>query len=540
MSRGAGSTYFVARWIVLRALGVWYVSIFVSLAFQIRGLIGPSGISPASDLFRTFGRGAPGLGHFWAVPSLLWIRSDDAALSALVVLGLASSLLLLLDVAPRAMLAASGVLFLSFASAADVFSEYQSDTMILEATAIGVVFAPGGLRPGLAAHAPPLGAALFLLRWEWFRIYFESGLVKLGSGDPTWRDFTAMDHYYENGPLPTWIGWHAEQLPHGFHAATVAFTLFVELVLVWLVFFPRRFRHACFVIVTLLQVGIVLTANYAFLNYLVLSLGVLLVDDEAFASLSPRIARVLERGRSRRGSDVQPTEDTGPLARDPVALRLRRALLPERAKLRDYVVAGWLAWIFYATIAGVAFEYAPPELSWLRAPAHVLEPFRVAGRYGLFAVMTPERYEIEFQGSRDGVTFVPYPFRFKPQDLREAPGIYAPYQPRFEWNLWFASLGSSRDNPWVTRAAACLLRGDEGVLALFRRDPFEGHPPRYVRAVLSQYWMTDRATRRASGAYWRRDDIGLYGPMLERTSAGAIVVAKERDEAPSSPPENEQ
>src|SRR5262249_15286162 len=114
-------------------------------------------------------------------------------------------------------------------------------------------------------------------------IYFESGVVKLASGDPHWRDFTAMDEYYQNGPLPTWIGWYVQHLPHWYHAGTVAFTLVVELVIVWAVFLPRPFRLTCAAVVTALQIGIIATANYAFLNYLVLALGVLLVDDRLVA-----------------------------------------------------------------------------------------------------------------------------------------------------------------------------------------------------------------------------------------------------------------
>jgi hypothetical protein len=65
----------------------------------------------------------------------------------------------------------------------------------------------------------PSRASWFLLQWEWFRIYFESGMVKLASGDPQWRNLTAMDEYYQNGPLPTWIGWYVRAFPHWFHAA---------------------------------------------------------------------------------------------------------------------------------------------------------------------------------------------------------------------------------------------------------------------------------------------------------------------------------
>ena len=134
--------------------------------------------------------------------------------------------------------------------------------------------------------------------------------------------------------------------------------------------------------------------------------------------------------------------------------------------------------------------------------------------YGLFAVMTVNRYELEFQGSLDGKEWRPYPFRFKPQDISRAPGIYAPYQPRFEWNLWFAALGSWRQYPWVVRVEERLLAGDPSVLSLFAADPFEGKRPRQLRVLKWQYWFTTPEEKRKTGNWWRRELIGEYAPSL--------------------------
>jgi hypothetical protein len=185
-------------------------------------------------------------------------------LSALCRAGMLASLLLVLNLWPRGMLVICFVCFLSFVSAAQEFAGYQSDGMLLEAGFIAFFFAPPGFRPGLGPLHPASRASLFLLQWEWFRIYFESGVVKLLSGDPEWRNFTAMDEYYQSGPLPTWIGWYVQHLPHWFHAGTVYATLALELGLVWMLFLPRHWRIVCFFIVTPWQVGVILTANYTF------------------------------------------------------------------------------------------------------------------------------------------------------------------------------------------------------------------------------------------------------------------------------------
>jgi lipase maturation factor len=483
-------THLLPRWIFLRALGLIYFSAFYSLVFQIKGLIGPRGILPAGEFLGDVAAYYPGLQRFWFAPTLLWFGSGNHALMLVCWLGLVASVAVILNLWPRGALAVCLVCFLSFVAAAQDFSGYQSDGMLLEAGFISLFFAPPGLRPGLGAAYAPSRLSLFLLRWEWFRIYFESGIVKLASGDPQWRNFTAMDHYYENGPLPTWLGWYAQHLPHAFHVFCVLLTLAVELALVWMAWLPRPFRLICFAMATTLQAIIIATANYAFLNHLVLILGFLLLDDRALARLRlPTPAPVTPR---------------------PVA------------RWRRWGALALAAWIVYASV--VSFY---PLSGLPRFPSRVLRPFRVGDRYGLFAVMTTARYEIELQGTRDGVHWVAYPFRYKPQDPLERPGIYAPYQPRFEWNLWFASLDSWQGYTWVLRAQARLLDADPGVLQLFRADPFHGARPQAVRAVRWQYWFSDPATKRATGAWWRREELGLYSPTLERGADGTIGLGEE-------------
>ncbi len=140
--------------------------------------------------------------------------------------------------------------------------------------------------------------------------------------------------------------------------------------------------------------------------------------------------------------------------------------------------------------------------------------------------MTRGRYEIEFQGSNDGRNWKAYPFRYKPQDLSQKPRIYAPYQPRFDWNLWFASLGSWRENVMVLSTEERLLTGAPDVLKLFAGNPFPDVPPKQMRAVLWQYWFTSLAERRATGMWWRREEIGLYAPILAREAQGKVIVVE--------------
>jgi hypothetical protein len=507
------SHHLIARWLFLRSLGLIYFSAFFSLLFQVRGLIGPRGILPAAEYLQTIS--SLGALRFWYVPSLLWLSSSDRMLMAICWSGLIGALILVFNIWPRAMLVVCFICFLSFVAAAQDFSGYQSDGMLLEAGFLAIFLAPSGLLPGWGAKDPPVLATMLLLLWEWFRIYFQSGVVKLASGDPTWRNLTAMYEYYQNGPLPTWIGWYLQHLPHWFHIATAAMTLGMELGLVWLAFLSRRWRIICFFIVTVWQVGVIATANYTFLNYLVLVLAFLLLDDEFLQRFVPLRWQSSLSHDAIPDKNQQSSNETGaPTETHPLAA------------LRSAVVAIVLTWFFYATAVPAL------RMAWHNAPLPVepvvaLEPFRIANQYGLFAVMTPHRYEIEFQGSSDGEHWIAYPFRYKPQQVNERPRIYAPYQPRFDWNLWFASLGSWQEYPIVPRTEELLLVNDDAVLALFACNPFHGVPPHFVRAVLWQYWFSTLEQKRTEGVWWQRQLLGNYGPVLTQLPNGRFGIVDE-------------
>jgi hypothetical protein len=545
----AGKTpgHLAPRWIFLRALGLIFFSAFYSLYFQVTGLVGPNGILPANAYLDAVGHSLWGLSRIWFVPTVFWLGSSDHALIVVCWVGMIASLLFFLNLWPRAMNIICFICFLSFISVLQDFSSYQSDGMLLEASFLCFFFIPPGLRPRWGELAPPSRAAHFLLLWEWFRIYFESGSAKILGGDPEWRHLTAMYEYYQNGPLPTWIGWYVQHLPHWFHWATALATLIMELGVVLFLFLPRRFRLMCFFIVTCWEIPVILTANYCFLNYLVLSLGFLLLDDRFLAANLPQnwfpkyraaVARLAAENQAKlaaepmhsgpiaviRSSDSAPGNQPGGGNRPGSGWRGELHRFLARAEM---AVAGiCLGWIFYATTAQLIWMYAP-DLPLPTSPVAALDPLRIANQFGLFGSMTLGRYEIEFQGSNDnGQTWTPYPFRYKPQALNEAPRIYAPYQPRFDWNLWFASLGNWREYPFVVQTEEALLDGSPEVLHLFAGDPFPGAPPKEIRAVIWQYWFTDMATKRATGNWWRREFVGLYAPVLVRLSNGRFGVVE--------------
>jgi hypothetical protein len=455
----------------LRGLGAVHVCFFLSLLVQVLGLVGSDGILPAADFLarvRVYARG----GHLALLPTLFWIDAGDATLVGACALGAVLGLLQMLGMAPLLLLPLLWALALSLVNVGQVFLGYQWDGLLLEATLLAIPLAPPGWRPGPREPHP---AALFLLRFLLFRLMVSSGLVKLLSGDPLWRGLAALRVHYETQPLPTWAGYYAHQLPPAVQTLSCLLMFAIELLVPFFAFFPRRARRLAFVPLAGLQVAIAVTGNYAFFNLLAILLCVLLLDDGVVPGATPKL----------------------PAARHPVH--------------RAFVLA---ACVLLGAIGLVPFLGSFAELPWPRplvAAYEIAAPLRSSNAYGLFAVMTPDRPEIQVEGSRDGIEWRAYAFRYKPADPARAPAFVAPHQPRLDWQMWFAALrGSCEAEPWFHRFLERLREGSADVKGLLGSDPFPEGPPRFLRARLLDYRFTTLDEKSRTGNYWRVDDKGFY------------------------------
>ncbi|HUA68453.1 MAG TPA: lipase maturation factor family protein, partial [Candidatus Saccharimonadales bacterium] len=486
-------THFLTRWFFLRALGVIYLIAFVSLWTQIRGLIGHDGILPTNNFIAAARQQCDlqgiGLERVHLLPTLCWFNSSDSFLDFQCAAGAALAILLIVGIAPVPCLTLLWLLYLSLATVGRDFLGFQWDNLLLEAGFLAIFFAPLQLLPRPSRQTPPSRVVLWLLRLLLFKLMFSSGCVKLFSGDPNWRDLTALTFHYQTQPLPTWIGWYAQQLPVGFQKFSCAAMFAIELGAPWLIFGPRRIRFLGGAAIGFLQILILLTGNYTFFNWLTLALCLLLLDDFVFAKLLP------------------------------ANLRIRFVSSP--------IPVPKLFWHRFAGIA-LAVVFVPISLfqivtifgarpGWLLPVAVAdewLMPFRTINSYGLFAVMTTERREIIVEGSDDGVKWLPYEFKYKPGDVDRRPVFVAPFQPRLDWQMWFAALGDYQQNPWFVNFCIRLLQGSPEVLNLLAGNPFPEHPPRYIRAEVYDYKFTNLSERRATGAWWKREFIGAYLPAI--------------------------
>jgi hypothetical protein len=469
------------RYFFLRALAVIYLAAFWSLNAQVLGLAGKDGIVPAAQHMANVRGYAEeqkmGISRYWVEPTLCWISTTDEFLRGLCVAGILFSIVLLFGIASPLCLAALWVLYLSLTTVCGVFLQFQWDNLLLEVGLLAIFLGPFNWfsRPGRERN--PSMIIVWLCRWLLFRLMFQSGCVKLLSGDPLWRDLTALSVHYETQPLPTWIGWYAHQLPMWAQKASCALMFFVELVVPFLIFMPRRIRVWAVPPIVGLQVMILLTGNYCFFNWLTIALCLFLMDDVWLRRPLPRAA---------------------PLA--------RRFVIARESGFG--VFAAFVMLITLLLMAGMfGFRSWPTALvSVYRAMA----PFRSINSYGLFAVMTPSRPEIFVEGSNDGKTWLAYEFKYKPEEPDQRPRFVAPHQPRLDWQMWFAALGDYRGNPWFVNFCIRLLQGQAEVLALLEKNPFPERPPRYVRAIVYDY----RFTRMGSRDWWRREGKGEYLPVI--------------------------
>jgi predicted DCC family thiol-disulfide oxidoreductase YuxK len=495
--------HFLVRWLFLRSLAIVYLIAFISLWTQIIGLVGQNGILPAKstveNLQRQVAAANIGIERYHLFPTLCWFSASDRSLQYQCALGVLFSVILLVGFAPAPCLFLLWLIYLSLSTICREFLGFQWDILLLETGFLAIFFAPLTLLPESLRRASsvpvahcPVRLALWLLRWLLFCLMFQSGCVKLLSRDPTWHNLTALTFHYETQPLPTWLGWYAHQLPVWFQKTSTLLMFGIELAVPFLIFAPRRPRFfGCGLLITL-QIFILLTGNYCFFNLLTIILCFTLLDDHVLKRFLPT--------------------------------KFVRASPPPLPSTLDTPLT-WVRRIMHFALACVLlgtslFQFSSmfyPRLPWppqIIAFYEWISPFRTFSHYGLFARMTTSRPEIIVEGSNDGVTWFEYEFKYKLGDLKRRPRFVAPHQPRLDWQMWFAALSDYRDNPWFVNFCVRLLQGSPEVLALLERNPFPNAPPRYIRAVVYTYHFTDFATRRKTGAWWRREPIGNYLPAV--------------------------
>src|SRR5205085_6930140 len=216
-------------------------------------------------------------------PTLCWFNSSNTFLHFLCGGGVVLSLLLIFGIAPALSLVGLVLFYLSFVAVSDAsfnpFLAFQWDILLIETGFLAIFLAPWRLWPKRGIDPPVSRAALFLLKLLLFKLMFMSGVVKLTCGEDSWWNLTALDYHYWSQPLPTVIGWWADQHAEWFKKFSVAFSLVVEIIVPFFIWAPRRLRLIACALLIFLQLTIGATGNYNFFNLLTIALCLLLIDD---------------------------------------------------------------------------------------------------------------------------------------------------------------------------------------------------------------------------------------------------------------------
>jgi hypothetical protein len=466
----------LSAWLLLRLLALIYLAAFASLYGQMAGLAGPDGILPFERLLdRAYG--SEGWQAWLQLPNLFWFNASGFALKAATLAGCVFSLLLLFDRLSQLATIMLFILYLSLYHAGQIFLSFQWDTLLLEAGFLAIFLVSG-----------PTMWLILLYEWLLFRFRFMSGLSKLLSGDPSWSSFSALPHYFETQPLPHIGAWYAHQLPTWLHQFGVGFTFFTELLVPFFIFMPRRWRITAALITIFMQLLIIATSNHAFVNFLVIALCVLLLDDRIIRRLLPSWLHKTGNGE----------------VREPGAIKTGLTL-----------VSGLLI-VFVSTTA--FYMYA--GRSFLPEPvmkvANWTQSWGIGHIYHIFPTMQTSRQELVIQGSNDGASWQDYEFKFKPGAVSDKPGFIVPHHPRLDWMMWFVPTQSGRQLQWFRQFQNQLKKGSPPVVDLLAHNPFPDNPPRFLRVQAYDYRFTSAEQRQQSGDWWRRDYLGLFPYVAPR------------------------
>ena len=374
-------------------------------------------------------------------------------------------------------------LYMSFVHLGQAWYGYGWEIQLLETGFLGIFLCPLLDGRPFPKHRPPI-VVIWLFRWLIFRIMLGAALIKL-RGDPCWRDLTALYYHFETQPIPGPLSRWFCFLPHWALRMGVLFNFLAELIAPWFAFYPRFARHIAGIIIVLFQVTLILSGNLSFLNWLTIIPALACFDDGFWSKYLPGL--VAERAAG--AADLQKPAFLMPIA----------------------------AWAAAAIVALLSVYPITNMISPNQVMNTSLDSLDLVNTYGAFGSVGRVRYTVVFEGTDasvpdDAAAWRPYLYCAQPVALDKRPVQIAPYQPRLDWQMWFAAMATPSDYPWTLNLVWKLLHNDSAALSLFGNNPFPDKPPRYVRAVLYSYAFAPPGN--SEHLWWTRKELGLWLPPL--------------------------
>src|SRR5690625_3638984 len=476
--------YTIAREVLLRGVAAMFFVAFLVAFNQFPALLGERGLSPANDFIqRTSSSNLPSLFRCRFTPY------TDRNLRIICIVGMAlafSVVVGLVQLGPGWMTIPVFLvmwwLYLSIVNIGQYYYGFGWESLLLE-----VGFIVGFL--GTPEVAPPMLILLFL-RWTLFRVEFGAGMIKM-RGDPAWRNLTAMNYHHQTQPMPNPLSRWAHLRPQWWHKTETLGNHVIQLVMPWLLFLPQPIASLAALVMIVSQLVLVITGNYAWLNWLTILLGFSAISDSFLASL-------VGGGWPDRSWDHVAAVFDGAVALTSPGW---------------WLVLTAIAFVFLLALSGPAFANLWPPDQKMNAS---FNRWRLVNAYGAFGSVTTVRRELIVEGTMstnpsEETGWYAYEFKGKPGNVyRRAPQI-APYHLRLDWMMWFLALGSGNE-PWFRRFLEKILDGDPAIRKLLRTDPFDGEPPVLLRVRVFEYRYATPNERREAGQWWWREELGTLVP----------------------------
>lgn len=478
--------YWLTRFVFLRLLGFVYFFAFLSLATQVIPLIGENGLLPAKNFLSTFHLGK--FDAFLNLPTIFWFKMSDGFLLFLAWLGVALSFVVMIGFANSIIMLILWFIYMSFVHIGQIFYGYGWEIQLLETGFLAIFLCPlCDLNP-FPKSAPPK-QVIWLLRWLAFRINIGAGLIKL-RGDPCWRDLTCLYYHYETQPIPNPLSRYLHFMPKWFHNLGVLWNHFIELIVPFFVFYPKIARHVAGILLISFQFILILSGNLSFLNWLTILPAIACFDDSFFRKILPKWI-VNKAEFSAKNQVTKKYKNIIPWALIILVAWLSIPVVQNLLSSRQYMNTSFNQWDFVNT-------------------------------YGAFGSVGKERYELILEGTDDQIVtsqtkWKEYDFKAKPDNIYRTLPIIAPYQPRIDWQIWFAAMQRPEQNPWLIHLIWKLLDNDKDALSLLANNPFPDKAPKYIRVQFYKYEFTKPGE---SEAIWKRTYVGQWLPPLSKSTQG--------------------
>ncbi len=474
------SPYWLTRFVILRLLGLVYFFAFLSLVKQVIPLLGKNGLTPAtlylSQLKKQFKNKTEAV---WNVPTIFWFGCSDSLLLFFAWSGVLLSFIVLIGYANVFILLALWIIYLSFVHIGQVWYGYGWESELLETGFVALFLVPlFDPSPFSSFQAPVI--VIWLLLWLTFRLHIGSGLIKLRA-DRCWKQGTCLFYHFETQPIPNPCSPYFHFLPKTLLKIGVWYTHIIQLVVPWFLLIPGWPRVIAGIFLLLFQITLMISGNLSFLNLISIVAIIAAFNDTFLQFVMPDVI-------------------------------IKKAA--EAATLQSTAVP-YAAWIFAGVVVILSIPVVKNLCSRYQYMNTSFNQFHLVNTYGAFGSVGKVRQELVVKGTTDAkitekTVWKEYEFIAKPTNVKRKLPIIAPYQPRIDWQIWFAAMQTPFENPWLIHFLWKLLHNDKRALSLIAENPFPKQPPKHVMIDLYRYEFAPLK----STDVWKREYIGTWvGPF---------------------------